>query len=136
MKNKLHRGSCLCGSTQYELEGEFQSFFLCHCSRCQKDTGSAHASNLFAPQSKLSWRQGEENVSIYQLPNSRHAKAFCKRCGSALPLFAKELGFTMVPAGSLDTPVPISPTAKIFMASCADWLQNINHDISFDEFPE
>jgi hypothetical protein len=40
-------GSCLCGAVSFEVSGAFDSFFLCHCSRCRKDTGSAHAANLF-----------------------------------------------------------------------------------------
>ncbi len=42
----VHKGSCLCGLVKYELTGAFQQFFLCHCTRCQKDTGTAHAANL------------------------------------------------------------------------------------------
>ena len=38
----IHRGSCLCGKVTFEIEGNFEQFFLCHCERCRKDTGSAH----------------------------------------------------------------------------------------------
>ena len=50
-----HVGSCLCGTVRFKVEGEFDSFYLCHCQHCQKDTGSAHAANLFSSSAKLIW---------------------------------------------------------------------------------
>lgn len=96
MANK-HRGSCLCGSVKYELLGEFQSFFLCHCTRCQKGTGSAHGANLFAKAGTLTWLNGESDVRTYKHPNSFHAKSFCSKCGSAIPTFAESINSVMVP---------------------------------------
>ena len=48
MSNR-HSGACLCGAVHFEIEGDFERFFLCHCEYCRKDTGSAHAANLFRP---------------------------------------------------------------------------------------
>ena len=53
-----HFGSCLCGTVRFEIKGDFDSFYLCHCQYCQKDTGSAHAANLFSQSAKLVWRSG------------------------------------------------------------------------------
>ncbi|WP_417502151.1 GFA family protein [Marinobacter sp.] len=62
-------GSCLCGTVNFEIKGSFDSFYLCHCQRCQKDTGSAHAANLFSQSAKLVWRSGAEAVTSYTLPD-------------------------------------------------------------------
>jgi hypothetical protein len=43
---RMHLGSCLCGAVRFEVEGDFQQFYLCHCGRCRNDSGSAHAANL------------------------------------------------------------------------------------------
>ena len=43
------KGSCLCGGVVYEIDPPFKIFQYCHCSRCRKFTGSAHAANLFVP---------------------------------------------------------------------------------------
>lgn len=48
-----YSGSCLCGEVTFEIEGDFEDFYLCHCERCRKDTGSAHAANLFSSTAKL-----------------------------------------------------------------------------------
>jgi len=132
----LHKGSCLCKRVQYELSGEFQSFFLCHCRWCQKDTGSAYAANLFAQSSTLTWLSGESVVTTYHHPDSRHAKSFCQNCGSAMPTFAENLGLIVVPVGSLDSPVPILPTARIFMDSCAGWSKKLDDVPNFKRLPE
>ncbi len=86
-----HQGSCLCGEVKYELSGDFQSFFLCHCTRCQKDTGSAHAANLFAQGNTLTWLQGESHVKTYQHPNSSIQKAFARNVGLHFPRLLKVL---------------------------------------------
>jgi hypothetical protein len=39
------RGSCLCGSVTFAVDLPFDRFIHCHCSRCRKATGTAHASN-------------------------------------------------------------------------------------------
>ncbi len=135
MRNQYF-GSCLCGKVKFELSGEFQSFFLCHCTRCQKDSGSLHAANLFAKGGLLTWLQGESNVKIYQYPNSLHTKSFCQNCGSALPVFSESINCVVVPAGSMDSAVPISPTAKIFVANTARWSKHITCVPSFDELPK
>ncbi len=130
-----HQGSCLCGKVKYQLDGEFQSFFLCHCQRCQKDTGSAHAANLFANAATLTWLQGANDVRRYQYPDSRHVKAFCHHCGSALPVATEDPALVVVPAGSLDTPVPILPNGKIYLASAAAWATSLEDVASFAALP-
>ena len=134
MTNK-HRGSCLCGSVKYELSGDFQSFFLCHCTRCQKDTGSAHAANLFAKAGTLTWLQNEDDVRTYKHPNSLHTKSFCQKCGAALPTLAESINSVVVPAGSLDSPVPILPTASIFVGSRATWSMDLSNVPCFEKLP-
>ena len=117
---------------RYELTGDFQFFLLCHCT---KDTGSDHAANLFAKASTLTWLQGESNVKTYQNPSSMHVKSFCKKCGAALPTIAKSINSVVVPAGSLDSPISIEPTANIFVSSGANWSRNLDSVPNYEELP-
>src|SRR6185295_6432620 len=80
-----HLGSCLCGEVQFEIAGDFERFFLCHCGRCRKDTGSAHAANLFSSTAKVHWLSGQAKIKRFHVPSTRHEKCFCSECGSALP---------------------------------------------------
>ncbi|WP_319530924.1 GFA family protein [uncultured Cohaesibacter sp.] len=132
---ETHEGSCLCGGVTFRIEGSFQGFFLCHCSRCRKATGSAHASNLFSTTAKVSWLTGEELLVHYDVPGTRHSRCFCKACGSPLPNVQPEHGRVLVPAGCLNTPVEIKPNAHIFTASRANWDDRLEEVVSFDTLP-
>ena len=46
------KGSCLCGAVRYEVSGDLQRFYHCHCKRCRKSTGTGHASNLMLAQAE------------------------------------------------------------------------------------
>jgi hypothetical protein len=118
------RGACQCGAVQFRIEGEFAAFFLCHCSRCRKDTGSAHAANLFSSTAVLDWLSGRDNIKTYRLPHTRHRKSFCIECGAALP--TQEGGELVVPAGCLDTDVDVRPNAHICYGSRAKWDERLD----------
>jgi len=133
--NKTHSGSCLCEKVKYEVSGNFENFFLCHCKHCQKDTGSAHAANLFSTKATLKWLSGQEQVRTYTLPSTRHSKSFCQECGAAMPSLQMEGKLLVVPAGSLNSDVDIQVTAHIFCASRANWDQNLESVKSFEKLP-
>ncbi|WP_108650623.1 GFA family protein [Dongshaea marina] len=119
--NTKHSGSCLCGEVEYLVEGNFEHFYLCHCEYCRKDTGSAHAANLFSSSAKLTWLNGQDKTIIYRLDGTRHAKCFCSTCGSALPQQSSDGKLVMVPAGSLDSSLSMKPQLHLFNSSRADW---------------
>lgn len=125
MENNKSHGQCLCGAVQFRISGAFDSFFLCHCARCRKDSGSAHSANLFSSTATVDWVTGEGKVRTFRLPNTRHTKSFCIDCGSALPVSQPEIGLLVVPAGALDSPVAIRPNAHICCASRADWAYDL-----------
>lgn len=130
-----HSGSCLCGKVKFEIAGAFESFFLCHCQYCQKDTGSAHGANLFSTQAQLKWLSGEDKVKVFTLPSTRHAKGFCTDCGSALPNTQMDGKLLVVPAGSLDSKLTMKPLGHIFCSSRAVWDQNLEEILKFETFP-
>jgi len=130
-----YSGSCLCGQVVFEITGKFEVFYLCHCQHCQKDTGSAHAANIFSESAKLTWLSGEDKVTNFDLPASRHVRSFCSQCGSALPNLQENGTLLVVPAGSLDGDVPISPRGHIFMASKANWDDHLENLPKFERSP-
>lgn len=128
-------GACLCGQASFEIEGEFDLFLFCHCTYCQKDTGTIHGANLISHTAKLKWLSGEEHTKIYNLKGTRHTKCFCQNCGSALPYMYE--GKTLVlPAGSIEFVPSITPTAHIFYESRAKWEDGLAKVQKFDQFPK
>jgi hypothetical protein len=133
--NEKHAGSCLCRQVRFEIEGTFDSFFLCHCEHCRKDTGSAHAANLFSSTARLTWLAGEDKTTSYNLPSTRHTRCFCSTCGSALPYRMAGGRPLVVPAGSLDSTVDVRPNAHIFTASRASWDRDLEQVPSMPGLP-
>ena len=115
-------GSCLCGSVAYELDVNARRFFHCHCERCRKATGGAHASNIIARLHSISWTAGEQLLKRYNVPEAeRFAVVFCTECGSPLPRVSLDGKLVVVPAGSLDHEPDVEPQARIFQGSRANW---------------
>lgn len=132
---EMTNGSCQCGAVRFEIAGRFESFSLCHCSRCRKDTGSAHGANLFSSKAKIVWLSSESRVKTYRVPGTRHEKSFCTECGSALPGMQMNGALLVVPAGSLDTPVDIRPNAHICFADRAPWDAHLEGVPTLDGLP-
>jgi len=117
------RGSCLCGKVRYRISGPILNFQYCHCSRCRKFTGSAHAANLFVRTQDLEWLDGEDSLGSFVLDaKPTFSTAFCKTCGCSLPNRSSTGKFWVVPAGTLDEDPGARPLRNIFWGSRAPWF--------------
>jgi hypothetical protein len=136
MTNKTITGSCLCGTVKYQFSGPVLVFQYCHCSRCQKVTGSAHAANLIIKPEQFQWMQGEESAGRYEVAGAKHfATSFCKKCGSNLPWLTKSGKAVVVPAGSLDDDPQARPSQNIFYADRANWYISIDELVKHNQQP-
>jgi hypothetical protein len=129
-------GSCLCGEVTFEIEGDFENFYLCHCGLCRKDTGSAHAANLFSSTAKLRWLSGEDQTKTFNFRSRGHIKSFCMNCGSALPNLQMDGKLLVVPAGSIDGAINIKPQAHIFYSKKANWDTELEQVPKFEKLPK
>ncbi|MET1256417.1 GFA family protein [Aliikangiella maris] len=129
-------GSCLCGSVSFTISGKLEKFYLCHCHYCQKDSGSAHAANLFFSAAELEWQCGLEQVKQFQLMGTHHMKSFCGVCGSAIPSKQPNIHSVVVPAGCIDGQLNQLPDAHLFNASKAQWETQAATIPRFEFLPE
>ena len=110
------KGSCLCGTVQYELDGPFEVLSHCQCSMCRKHHGAAFATFVTVPLSGFHWVAGEDALSTYQ--SSAYGKrTFCSRCGSVMPVVEPDTGIAFCPAGNLDGELGIQPQSHRFIGS-------------------
>jgi len=129
-------GGCLCGMVKYEVSGDANRFYHCHCHRCRKATGTGHATNLILQPGRVTWVEGEALLGRYKVPEAeRFFTCFCSNCGSPLPRVVPELELVVVPAGSLDSAPPVAPQARIFWDSRADWSCAAGDLPVFAEYP-
>jgi hypothetical protein len=116
------RGSCLCGGVAFRVEGAPLRAYNCHCTRCRKSRGGAHATNVFYPADALRIERGDDLLASYKVPEARYySTVFCRRCGSHMPRVSRERGISIVPMGSLDDDPGIRPQRNIFVGSKAPW---------------
>ncbi|HUY71677.1 MAG TPA: GFA family protein [Gaiellaceae bacterium] len=76
-------GRCNCGGVRFEVTEPIVSAGWCHCTRCQRRTGtSGSLQGRLAPGS-LRILQGEELLHAFE-PSDGFAKVFCSACGSSM----------------------------------------------------
>jgi len=133
------RGSCLCNGVRFEVEGRMTPIQICHARRCQKTTGSAFAPEAAVRVEAFRWVCGEELISIYEAPILREPpplrRAFCKRCGSPVPVVREDHDWVTLMAGVLDDDPGTRPFRHIFLAQSAPWLAPSDDLPAFDERP-
>lgn len=115
------QGGCLCGTVRYELTAPFALAGYCHCTHCQRRTGTGSSANGRVPQDGFRLLQGREQLRAFK-PPSGVRKLFCETCGSALfsgDPFADPL--VAVRLGTLDRDPGIRPQFRQFVDSAASW---------------
>ena len=128
------RGSCLCGDVRYVLDGPARLARHCHCVRCRRARGAAHATNMIVDAEGLRWTAGEAGIRSHRVPEARFFRqCFCGRCGSSVPVVDSDRGFAIVPMGGLDDPPDVKPREHIWVDSKAVW-HTIRDDLP--QFPE
>jgi len=133
---KKVKGSCLCGGVEYEISGSLGIFQYCHCSRCRKFTGSAHASNIIVAPNQFQWIKGEDLTGRFEVLEARHfATTFCTKCGSSLPWLTTSGKAVVIPAGTLDGDPELRPFQNVFFESRAEWYEHTSELICYDELP-
>lgn len=131
------RGSCLCGLVTFEVKGPFRKFHWCHCSRCRKASGSAHAANIFTQPENINWLTGGDLVRHYRRSGARaFSKCFCSNCGSPLPYLNSSRQYLVIPAGGLDQDPGIRPDDHIFWCDRAPWYDAGVSAARFDGYPD
>jgi hypothetical protein len=114
-------GGCLCGGVRYEVSAPPMSAGYCHCTRCQRRTGTAASAQARLAPGTFRITQGAELVSEYAPPDG-FLKCFCSRCGGALwskdPL---DGGVMSVRLGTFDGDPGIRPSFRTFVAYAAPW---------------
>jgi hypothetical protein len=115
------QGGCLCGAVRFEITSAFLSAGYCHCTHCQRRTGTGSSANGRVPQEGFTLLQGAEQLRSYQ-PEGGVPKLFCASCGSALfsgdPFSDAEVAVRL---GTLDRDPAIRPQYRQFVDSAAPW---------------
>jgi hypothetical protein len=74
-------GRCMCGAVEIRTDAPFLGALYCHCTRCQRRSGTTRSMTALCPQGAFSVTQGEDRVRLWD-PGDGWIKAFCEECGS------------------------------------------------------
>jgi hypothetical protein len=114
-------GGCLCGGVRFEVTEPLVSAGYCHCTRCQRRTGTAAAASARVAPGSLRVTAGEDLIRSYDPPDG-FSKLFCSACGSALwsrsPEDPDVIGVRL---GAFDGDPGIRPSYRTFVAYAAPW---------------
>jgi hypothetical protein len=114
-------GGCLCGAVRFEITQPLLSAGYCHCTHCQRRTGTGSSANGRVPQDGFELLQGAPALRSYQ-PSGGRPKLFCGSCGSALfsgdPFADAEVAVRL---GALDGDPGIRPHYRQFVDSAVSW---------------
>ena len=127
-------GGCLCGAVRFEVTEPLVSSGYCHCTRCQRRTGTAASPGARISPGSLRVLSGEEQIRAYE-PAEGFAKVFCSACGGSLWSRSQEDSDVIsIRLGAFDGDPGIRPTYRQFVAYAALW-EPIPDD-GLERFPE
>jgi hypothetical protein len=111
----------MCGGVRFEVTEEPESAGYCHCTRCQRRTGTAAAASARVRPGSVRVVQGAEQIRAWR-PGDGLDKEFCGACGSALFASDPQSGEPRaVRLGAIDGDPGVRPSARQFTAYAAPW---------------
>lgn len=114
-------GGCLCGGVRFEVTEPPVSAGYCHCTRCQRRTGTGAAVSARLAAGSLRIVSGEELIRSFE-PDDGFAKDFCSACGSALwSRHPTDPDVISVRMGAFDGDPGVRPSYRQFVAYAAPW---------------
>jgi hypothetical protein len=124
MSREPHTGQCACGQTRFRLVVGPMFTHCCHCSQCQRLTGSAFVLNAIIENDNIELLSGE--VILTPGPSESGRAHDIYRCGNCMTAVWSDYGgrsnYRFVRVGILDDPSAITPDAHIYTRSKLDWV--------------
>ena len=126
-------GNCLCGDSKLNYNADPLFFLLCHCTDCQKATGSPIASIIGVPEDSF---EITGDIQSYKC-DTNVTRSFCKKCGSQIFSQAEGApGFILIKTGVLEEEPSIKPTMVCWTDSKPNWLDIGHPEVKFEKNPE
>lgn len=124
-ESKRLEGGCSCGRVRYRLASAPMFVHCCHCTWCQRETGSAFAVNALVESDRVALLQGEvETVDTPSASGKGQKIVRCTACRVAVWSHYAGAGEAVcfVRVGTLDVPHAVAPDIHIFTSSRRPWV--------------
>jgi len=123
MDSELQSGGCLCKKITYTFDrANVISAHHCHCTDCQKSTGSGKATILLIPNESLQINGELKYYTVTGSAGSNVSRGFCAECGSPLISFVRENpDIKFIKAGSIDDSTWINADSNFWSSAAKSW---------------
>jgi hypothetical protein len=130
-------GRCVCGDINYILNRKPLFVHCCHCTWCQRETGSAFALNALIESEHLSVTKGI--VEKCEIPSSSGSGQITMRCPTCNVTLWSHFGgakekVAFVRVGTLDNPNLCPPDIHIYTSSKQAWVELSDTVARVDEY--
>ena len=118
-------GGCACGDIRYRIERRPMFVNGCHCSCCQRQTGTAFATNAMIERNCVTLLAGTPEAVVVPSPSGQGQTILrCPNCWTALWSHYGAAGesIAFLRCGRLDQPTSLAPDAHIFISTKQPWL--------------
>ena len=115
-------GRCLCGGVRFELSESAVAAGYCHCTRCQRRTGTASSAQARIDGATFRLLSGADLVQGWRHPDGGFEKCFCRSCGAHL--FSRDpdgSGQMSIRMSAFDGDPGVRPSWRAFVAYAAPW---------------
>jgi len=119
------KGGCTCGAVRYRLTSKPLFVHCCHCTWCQRETGSAFALNAMIEADRVVLEKGEPELVNTRSNSGKGQKIWrCAQCRIALWSNYAGAGDAVrfVRVGTLDKPDRLPPDIHIFTSTKQKWV--------------
>lgn len=118
-------GRCTCGSIQFHLTDRPLFTHCCHCTWCQRETGSAFVLNALIETACIELLSGApERIETPSASGQGQSVLRCPTCRIALWSHYAGAGplFAFVRVGTLEEPAALPPDIHIFTSTRLPWV--------------
>jgi hypothetical protein len=127
------KGSCLCGSIEYEIDRLDMPVAHCHCRTCRKAHAAAFASTAGVRREHFRWMKGEDKLTAFESSPGK-VRHFCSVCGSHLMAERPVQAHVILREATLDEDPEQRPVMHIWRSHDVRWLQDGDDTRSFPEW--
>lgn len=114
-------GGCGCGGVRFEITAPLVAAAYCHCTRCQRRSGTAAAASALVVPGSLAVTAGADRLRGWW-PGDGLEKMFCGDCGSAVLARDRASGeVAVVRLGAIEGDPHVRPSARQFVAYAPPW---------------
>src|SRR5437016_5902459 len=131
-----HTGKCLCGDVSFEVTAEPLFTGYCHCSDCQKSSGTGHTAVTAFPRAAIAVRGETTTFTVIAHSGNPMTRHFCPRCGSRLFAESSRMpDIFAITATAFDDSSFFQPKLSMFASRRQAW-DHLAEDIpAFDLMP-